>query len=177
MHQWYSEKSANGWGDPVPLEKPFVDRFTMYITASENGNLYFTSKEEGAKSEDGGIYYAVNEAGQYKNVNRMGEEINFSGKWIAHSYVAPDESYVIFDGESDSGYGDCDLYISFNKNGAWTKSYNLGPEINTDQCEMCASVSPDGKYLFFHRGAEGTGDIYWVDFRTILARTTDTNSN
>jgi len=31
---------------------------------------------------------------------------------------------------------------------------------------MTASVSPDGKYLFFHRGGgkKGSGNIYWVDF-------------
>ena len=40
MHQWYSEKNENGWGEPIPLEKPFVDRFTMYITSSENDNQY-----------------------------------------------------------------------------------------------------------------------------------------
>ena len=136
----------------------------MYITSSENGNLYFTSGEKEAKPEDGGIYSAINEAGQYNSVGRMGKEINFSGKWIAHSFIAPDESYIIYDGESPSGFGDCDLYISFNKNGAWTESYNLGAEINTDQCEMCPSVSPDGKFLFFHRGMEDNGDIFWVDF-------------
>ena len=167
MHQWNSKKSVSGWSKPMPLEKPFVDRFTMYITSSENGNLYFTSNEKGAKPEDGGIYNSINEEGQYRNTKRMGKEINFSGKWIAHSYIAPDESYIIYDGESTSGFGDCDLYISFNKNGTWTEPYNLGPEINTDQCEMTASVSPDGKYLFFHRGGEDNGDIYWIDFRPI----------
>jgi len=149
----------------VPLEKPFVDGFTMYITSSKNGNLYFTSNEKGAEPKDGGIYNSINEEGQYRNIKRMGKEINFSGKWIAHSFIAPDESYIIYDGESTSGYGNCDLYISFNKNGTWTEPYNLGPEINTDQCEMTASVSPDGKYLFFHRGGEDNGDIYWIDFR------------
>ena len=32
---------------------------------------------------------------------------------------------------------------------------------------MAASVSPDGKYLFFHRGGDDYGNIYWVDFRII----------
>ncbi len=177
MHQWYSEKNDNGWGEPIPLKKPFVARFTMYITSSENGNLYFTSNEQEAKPEDGGIYSAINEAGQYRIVRRMGKEINFSGKWIAHSFIAPDESYIIYDGESTSGFGGCDLYISFNKNGAWTESYNLGAEINTDQCEMCPSVSPDGKYLFFHRGRKDNGDIYWVDFGPIKERIEHINSN
>lgn len=79
MHQWYSEKSENGWGEPIPLEKPFVDRFTMYITSSEKDNLYFTSNDQEAKPEDGGIYSAINEGGQYSSVGRMGKEINFTG--------------------------------------------------------------------------------------------------
>ena len=124
-----SKKNASSWSKPIPLEKPFVDRFIMYVTSSENGNLYFTSAEEGAKSQDGGIYYSISEDSQYMNVKKMGNEINFSGTWIAHSYIAPDESYMIYDGERPSGFGDCDLYISFNKNGNWTESYNLGPKI------------------------------------------------
>jgi hypothetical protein len=33
---------------------------------------------------------------------------------------------------------------------------------------MAASVSPDGKYLFFHRGYEIEGNVYWVEFKSIL---------
>ncbi len=178
MHQWYIEKNVNGWNHPISLEKPFVDRFIMYITSSENDNLYFTSVEEGAENQDGGIYYSINQEGQYMSIKRMGKEINFSGTWIAHSYIAPDESYMLFDGERPSGFGDCDLYISFNKNGTWTESYNLGPKINTELCEMCASVSPDGKYLFFSRGSEEDGgNIYWIDFIPIKERMENINSN
>jgi hypothetical protein len=161
MHQWYLKKNENGWSQPIPLETPFVDRFVMYITSSENNTLYFTSSENG----QGGIYYAINQEGEYATAEKMGKEIN-SGTSIAHSYIATDESYMIFDGERPSGFGDCDLYISFKENGVWTESYNLGPKINTEMCEMTASVSPDGKYLFFHRGGgkEDSGNIYWVDF-------------
>jgi hypothetical protein len=60
----------------------------MYITSSKNGNLYFTSNEKGAEPKDGGIYNSINEEGQYRNIKRMGKEINFSGKWIAHSFIA-----------------------------------------------------------------------------------------
>ncbi len=164
LHQWYSKKTGDGWSKPMPLDKPFVDRFVMYLTSSEDGNLYFTSGEEGDKPEDWVIYNSINEEGQYRSVKRMGNEINYPGKWIAHSYIAPDESYIIYDGERPSGFGDCDLYISFKENGRWTESYNMGPKINTDQCEMAASVSPDGKYLFFHRGDANSGNMYWIDF-------------
>ncbi len=168
LHQWYSNKAQNGWSYPVPLERPFIEKsIIMYLTSSRNENLYFTTGEKGDKPEDWVIYKSIKEDEQYKSIDRIGNEINSLGKWIAHSFIAPDESYMIFDFKSESGYGKSDLYISFNKSGKWTKPYNLGPKINTEQTEMAASVSPDGKYLFFHRGNENVGNIYWVEFDPI----------
>jgi Tol biopolymer transport system component len=165
MHQWYAKKKGNDWGNPTPLGTPFVNRFVMYLTAAENGNLYFTSKEKGTNPEDSSIFYSKKEGNQYARVENLAEQINFLGKWVAHPFIAPDESYLIYDSEQESD--NCDLFISFNNNGTWSESYNLGAAINTDQCEMCASVSPDGKYLFFQRGNNDKGDIYWVDTQVI----------
>ncbi len=161
MHQWYLKKEEDNWSQPIPLETPFVDRFVMYISSSEDNKLYFTSSENGK----GGIYYTSRHQGQGVNITKMEKEIN-TGEDIAHPYIAPDESYLIFDGKRTSGFGDCDLYISFKENGVWTEAYNLGANINTEMCEMTASVSPDGKYLFFHRAGdkEDSGNIYWADF-------------
>ena len=174
LHQWYVEKKANGWGQPIPfLNTPFTDRFVMCTTPAANGNLYFTSKEKGQKLKDEGIYYAVNKGDHYTPAKKMGKAINYPGTWIAHPYVAPDESYIIYDAERTSEYENGDLYISFNQNGTWSKSYSLGPKINTKIGEGAATVSPDGKYLFFSRGSEKvrkdgskywTGGLYWVDF-------------
>jgi len=164
LHEWHLKKIKDGWSQPMLLEELNRERFIMYVTAADNGNLYFNSEEKGADPKDElSIYYTINQKGKYTDYIKMGKGIN-SGSMIAHPFIAPDESYLIFDGERPSGYGDCDLYISFNENGVWTQSYNLGPEVNTEQCEMTPSVSPDGKYLFFHRGGEDSGNIYWVDF-------------
>lgn len=176
LHQWYSTKTKNGWSNPVPLERPFRDKsIIMYLTSSENENLYFTTGEKGDKPEDWVIYKSIKEDGQYQSIDRMEKEINATGKWVAHSYIAPDESYMIYDFKSDSGYGESDLYISLNQNGTWTKPHNLGPKINTDQTEMAASVSPDGKYLFFHRGNENEGNMYWVAFKPIEEKILEKN--
>lgn len=69
----------------------------------------------------------------------------------------------------DDGYGDSDLYISFrNEDGSWGKGINMGDTINTEIEEGYASITPDGKYLFFNRFPErGKADIYWVDARII----------
>jgi hypothetical protein len=53
-----------------------------------------------------------------------------------------------------------DLYVSFlGKDGNWTRAVKFGKEINATKTEGIASVSPDGRYLFFHR----QNDIYWAD--------------
>ncbi|MCO5725000.1 TolB family protein [Robiginitalea marina] len=171
LHQWYSVRSLNGWSNPVPLESPFIDKSViMYLTSSEKGNLFFTTGEKGDKPEDWVIYQSINQEGKYQPIERMGSAINFEGKYIAHSYIAPDESYLIYDAKRDSGQGGSDLYISFNRKGHWTKALNMGPQVNTPLTEMCPSVSPDQKYLFFHRGDENKGNIYWIEFQPIKAQ-------
>lgn len=174
LHQWYSEKTESGWAEPKPLHGPFLENIAMYLTSTEKDNLYFTSwVNENGQFKDNGIYHSANSKGAYNAMNKLGKEINLPDlEMIAHPYIAPDESYIIFDGKSDStGHGSCDLYISFNNNGSWTKAQNLGPLVNTELCEFTASVSPDGKYLFFHRGLvseeEESGNIYWIDFSPI----------
>lgn len=171
LHQWYSMRTQNGWSNPVPLESPVIDKSViMYLTSSEKGNLFFTAGEKGDNPEDWVIYQSINQEGKYQPIERMGSAINFEGKYIAHSYVAPDESYLIYDAKRDSGYGGSDLYISFNRRGQWTEAINMGPQVNTPLTEMCPSISPDQKYLFFHRGDENKGNIYWIEFQPIKAQ-------
>jgi|GEM_PF-702697 len=164
-HQWSVKKDESGWGQPIPVEEPFIDRPIVDLIPSENGNLYFSANKKNGKPEDEGVYYSINQDGQYTAIKRMGNEINSPDNWTCCPYIAPDESYIIYDGATRaSGFGGADLYISFNKNGNWTKSYNLGPRVNTKYGEGTATVSPDGKYLFFYRSTVNNGDIYWVDF-------------
>ena len=69
----------------------------MHLTSPENGNLYFTTGEKGDKPEDWVIYNSIKKDGHYASIDRMGTEINATGKWVAHSFIAPDESYLIYD--------------------------------------------------------------------------------
>jgi Tol biopolymer transport system component len=63
--------------------------------------------------------------------------------------------------------GKGDLYISFRfADGSWSRAFNAAV-LNTSEADWCATVSPDGKYLFFTRNGTGNGDIYWVDAKII----------
>jgi len=165
LHQWYVKRIKSDWGQPIPLKEPSTaEESIVDVSSSKSGNLYFSSNKKDGEPQDEGVYYSANLNGEYMTVERMGKEINSTGEWTCCPYIAPDESYIIYDSPRESGFGWTDLYISFNKNGNWTKSYNLGPKVNTKHGEGLATVSPDGKYLFFYRDIEGTGDIYWTDF-------------
>ena len=164
LHQWYVQRNKSGWGQPIPLEKPSAEGVIVDVSSSRNGNLYFSLNKKDGEPQDEKVHYSTYQNGENKTVERMGEEINLPGAWACCPFIAPDESYIIYDSPRDSGFGWVDLYISFNKNGNWTKSYNLGPKVNTQHGEGLATVSPDGKFLFFYRDIAGTGDIYWTDF-------------
>lgn len=160
MHlgQKYRTITPNGWSEPKNVEAPFDTYRIMRLTSAANGTYYFDEA-----SEAGQIRYSRLINGKFEEPKDV--IINDIGKWSAHPFIAPDESYIIWDDQRENGgYGDADLYISFRqKDGSWSDSINLGNTINTEFAEAYGSISPDGKYLFFHRSYGGNrADIYWV---------------
>jgi hypothetical protein len=113
--------------------------------------------------------------GKHEEPQKMNKSIN-SGKYIAHPFIAPDESYLMWDAEKEGG-DTPDIYISFRqKDGSWGEAINMGDEINTPLYEQRPKVTPDGKYLFFWKGdvkarEDGSryvvGSPYWVDAKII----------
>src|SRR5688500_9927227 len=64
--------------------------------------------------------------------------------------ISSDESFMIFmAGGRPDGHGGFDLYISYNREGVWTKPANLGDKINSSGNEYSPTISPDGKYFFW----------------------------
>jgi len=94
-----------------------------------------------------------------------------TGKFTAHPFIAPDESYLIWDSEREGGYGDSDLYISFRQmDGSLGPAINMGDEVNSDKWDAYASVTPNGKYILFNRAMGDDNDnvdIYWVNAKII----------
>ena len=121
------------------------------FSVSDNENIYFSS--------NGNIYCSVLSMGRYSEAYKLDSTIN-SNLSECTPYVSPDESMLIF---SRANAGKPDLFISYkDKNGKWQEAQSLGPDINTEQHEMCPSISPDGKYLFFISSRAGLFSAYWV---------------
>lgn len=152
----YMERTEAGWSEVKSLGPFFEDFQIMTLTSSLNGTYYF---DEGPKS--GPLHYSRFIDGEHEPPTPV--NIDF-GHWTAHPFVAPDESYLMWDMEREDGHGETDIYISFRQeDGSWGPSLNMGDTINTSAYEGGAYVTPDGKYFFFNRYVtEENAGIYWV---------------
>lgn len=153
-------RTASGWSEVQSLG-PLFEKFPiMRLTASAANTYVFDEREE-----FGVIRYSRLIDGKREEPQPFGKEIN-SGKLTAHPFIAPDESYLIWDSEREGGYGRTDLYISFRQeDGSWGPAINLGDEINSENQDIYGSVTPDGRYFFFSslNLDEGKANIFWVD--------------
>ena len=159
---------GNAWSQPKNLGSPInTDWGENYPSVARNGNLYFFScRNEGLGGCE--IYMSAFSAGRYLNPVNLGPAINsIKNDW--DSFIAPDERFIIFSSQNrNDTLGGQDLYISYRKkNGEWTKASNMGKNVNSHSGEICPSVTPDGKYLFFTSRRRGKADIYWIDAKII----------
>ena len=157
----YKVRDADGWSETKRLGEAFEPFRIMRLTASARNTYYF---DEVGSAGDGRIRYSRIVDGERQAPELASAAIN-TGTWLAHPFIAPDESYLLFDGRREDGYGDSDIYVSFRQaDGSWGEAINLGETVNTARWEASATVTPDGKYLFFHRTVgEGDNDIFWMD--------------
>ncbi len=163
----YKVRTEAGWSEVKSLGSPFEDMPIMRLTASSKGTYFF---DEFKSDFTGSIRYSRLVDGSYEEPKLLSKKIN-GGKSF-HPFIAPDESYLIFDGKREGGYGGSDLYISYRQqDGSWGEAINLSDKINTGAWEAVANVTPDGKYLFFNRNMNPDNyknvDIFWVDAQFI----------
>lgn len=132
---WVMERSGDGWGAPTFLFPG------MYVTTTTGGDAYLTVA--------GGIGVYPWRDGAYQPVERVLGGINTLS--AVHPCIDPDGSFMVFDSDND-------LYISVSdEEGSWSEPLEL-EELNSQGVEMTASLSPDGRYLFYY----SHHDIYWV---------------
>jgi len=141
-----------------------------HISSTKQEAVYFGSERESDRLK-ADIYFSVPENGTYKNAVKLPYPVNTEYN-DCDPLIALDESYLIFHSDRPGGFGDHDLYITFNKgNNKWTEPQNMGRDINTEGWEMAPGLSPDGKYLFFTRrkswDTSEPSKIYWVSTKII----------
>lgn len=169
----YVERFNPGWLE-MKSHEHFKNINVHGLSVSAKGTYYtdhYTNEGDGPLR----ISRLIN--GQREDPQPADKVIN-TGKWVAHPFIAPDESYLLWDVEREGDYG-ADIYISFRQpDSKWGKAINMGDTINTGLYDQWPRVTPDGKYLFFWKGdeklrADGSkylvGSPYWVDAQIIEA--------
>ncbi len=146
---WVMERSGDGWGEPANLGAPVnSDAPEFFPSLTRDNTIYFTRREESGVEH---IFRSRLRDGRYQEPEKLPAQVN-SGQTRFNASVAPDESYIIVPvyGRKDS-LGQTDYYVSFrHADDTWSEPVNMGPRINSASGhEYSASVSPDGKYLFF----------------------------
>nr|NQU93901.1 hypothetical protein [Bacteroidota bacterium] len=148
---WVSERIGNKWSKPE-----YTGVGGMYATCTNGGTLYYTIDKDG--SSDIARSKFIND--RYQESELITEQV-FSDLYSdAHPYIAPDESFMIFDSNGRKMKNGCNLFISYrNKDGSWTKPVNMGEYINQKGGAALAYVTPDKKYIFYRTNG---GIIYWI---------------
>lgn len=156
----YMKRTDTGWSEIKSLDAPYKDLPIMRLTTSSRGTYYFDTMGEDP------IRYSRLINGKREEPKTLDIDL---GKSNAHPFIAPDESYLIWDDQRDSGYGKADIYISFRQqDGSWGPAINMGEKVNSAESDSYATVTPDGKYMLFNRKIDDNNvDIYWVDAQII----------
>ncbi|MEO7326739.1 MAG: hypothetical protein ABIW82_18105 [Dokdonella sp.] len=190
---WYLDRTTGGWSAPKNAGAPINGSWSSHFAVTtRNGSLYFTSDHPGSKGYLD-VWMSRLVGGRYQEPSNIGDVINHPDWANFEVYVDPDERYMIVSayGHEDS-LGDCDLYVSYRRDGVWQPLQNLGPGVNSAARDYSARVTPDGKYLIYtsERGVptdkratpwtyreftsairgvrNGLGDIYQIDLDAAL---------
>jgi Tol biopolymer transport system component len=148
---WYMDRRANGeWSAPQDPGRPINGAGEAHFaSATRDGTLYFTSNRPGGLGYVD-VYRSRWVDGRYLEPENLGPGVNGPG-WVnleAYVFPAGDELIVAAFGHHD-GVGDCDLFVSFLRDGVWSPLQNLGPKINSAARDYSPRLTPDGQYLFF----------------------------
>jgi len=163
---WESEKNNDMWSAPKPLPSIINTGYENCGAFSSDGHFYFRRIFPGKRGE---IFQSHYVNGEFKKPVKLPAEINTNYD-ESHPAISPDGCYLVFSSKRPGGFnkGRDELWISFKKPfGGWNKAINLGKQINNGKNTSSATITPDGKFIFFVRIDNGVGIPYWVSTKII----------
>jgi len=132
-----------------------------FPSISIEGNKLIFTRLINNRNED--FYGSIKDKNGWRKAVPLQGGINTSENEGAQN-VSQDGTWLFFTGcYRPDGYGSCDIYMSYISDNGWSKPFNLGKTINTDQWESQPSISPDKRDLYFASrrfGGYGGSDIY-----------------
>jgi len=157
------QRLETGWSAPYDMG-PVFDGIHYQGSMTSDGTIYFCVDMNRDRRD---LFRSRCLDGVYQPRENLGPVVNTAFD-ECEPFIAPDESYLIFASNKPGGYGAQDQYISFQlPDGSWSLPANLGYLVNSGQFESWASVSPDGKYLFYVSTRWKSSPVFWIDARII----------
>ncbi|MBN2282019.1 MAG: PD40 domain-containing protein [Candidatus Marinimicrobia bacterium] len=177
---WVVDRIGDGWGEPYNLGEPINSTDEEYYpSVTKEGTIYFTRQEKG--SPIGFIYRSQLIDGKYQEPEKLPEQVN-CGSSQFNAFISPDEDFIIVPvAGMETTLGGVDYYITFRNNAdQWSEPQNMGKPVNSENArEWSASLSADGKYLFFMSGrsTEKPKDLTYGEFIKIFDSSDNGSSN
>ncbi len=140
------------------------DSWDAQASISCDGNvIYFASNRPGGYGGTDIWISQKEEDGKWSEPKNMGANVNTAGDEEA-PFITNDGKMLYFSSTGHFGMGEQDIYfVRKQKDGLWSKPYNLGPPVNSAARELGFFLSADGKVGYFssdREGGYGGMDIY-----------------
>lgn len=132
----------------------------------DDSTLVFTRRGEGIREN---FIISQKIPGGYTRSALIGGSLNVEPSKGAIN-ISQDGEWLIFAGNfTGRGFGNFDIYFSYNTPQGWSEPVNAGPTINTEFWESSPGISPDRNALYFSSdrpGGYGGKDLY-VSYRQV----------
>jgi Tol biopolymer transport system component len=140
------------------------------VITADGLEMFFTSRrpvteKEKKKGTEVGerIFYSEfdTESKNWKDAVPLSENVNIPGRNNSNIAISNDGQHLFI--YQDSKYGDGEIFESYLKGRLWSDPMSISPIINTEFHESSATLSPDGKTLYFvsdRKGGQGKRDIW-----------------
>jgi hypothetical protein len=161
------DTTKKSWGMMSRLPKEINSKsWENYGAFSPTGDtLYFSSNRSGGQ---GGfdLYFSVKTASGWSEAIALGDAINTPYDEISPT-LSHDGKKLFFASKGYTTMGGFDIFVSYRRNGKWTKPINLGYPINTTDDDIFFFPICDGTKGYISRALSesfGENDIYFVEF-------------
>lgn len=149
--------------NPTNLGSAINSAFSEYypaLTADDNTIYYTRRLEDGQRIQEDFFVAKRDSAGWNKSVN-LGGPVNTGDHNEGAPTISSDGRTMVFvvceglDGDygnDRTGFGSCDLFITYKEGPRWGTPLNLGETVNSSAWESQPSLSSDGRSIYFVRG-------------------------